>query len=246
MQALALRMLSDADYKDIVALLEESYFSSSSFVVRLEALRLLTLNHPSKSVNVIKAGMNDSYELIRRYAAEYAGKNCSPELIPAWITGYLQRAHEKRFRFKISRGVDSFPYDLIQAELKKQASGMTLYNSDHVYYLIDLIKRNEEGMNRDIETITNPNSKPSHVRRDLRIFRNFPVGGKVLEMLLDFVKDESRPMDQRMIAAEVFGWYNLYYEKEGIISALKEIKTGNAELANEIQKSIARLESKNR
>jgi hypothetical protein len=53
-------------------------------------------------------------------------------------------------------------------------------------------------------------------------------------------------MDQRMIAAEVFGWYNLYYEKEGINSALKEIKTENVELANEIQKSIARLESKNR
>ena len=246
MQALALRMLSDADYKDIVPLLEESYFNSSSFVVRLETLRLLTLNHPAQSVNVIKAGMNDSYELIRRYAAEYAGKNCSPELIPTWIANYLQRAHEKRFRFKINRGVDSFPYDIIRAELEKQASEMTLYNSEHVNALADLIKRSEDGMIRDIATITNPDSKPSHVRRDLRIFRNFPVGGKPLEMLLDFVKDESRPMDQRIIAAEVFGWYGLYYEKEGIISTLKEIRTDNAELANEIQKSIARLESKNR
>ena len=246
MQALALRMLSDADYKDIVPLLEESYFNSSSFVVRLEALRLLTLNHPAQSVNVIKAGMNDSYELIRRYAAEYAGKNCSPELIPTWIANYLQRAHEKRFRFKINRGVDSFPYDIIRAELEKQASEMTLYNSEHVNALADLIKRSEDGMIRDIATITNPDSKPSHVRRDLRIFRNFPVGGKPLEMLLNFVKDESRPMNQRIIAAEVFGWYGLYYEKEGIISTLKEIRTDNAELANEIQKSIARLESKNR
>ena len=246
MQALALRMLSDANYKDMASLLEESYFNSPSFVVRLEALRLLALNYPSESVNVIKAGMNDSYELIRRYAAEYAGKNCSPELISTWISTYLQRAHEKRFRFKINRGVDAFPYDIIQAELKKQASEMTLFNADHVNALADLIQRNENGMIRDIETITNPDSKPSHVRRDLRIFRNFPVGGKPLEMLLNFVKDESRPMDQRIIAAEVFGWYGLYYEKESIISTLKEIKTDNAGLANEIQKSIARLESKNR
>ena len=190
--------------------------------------------------------MNDSYELIRRYAAEYAGKNCSPELISTWMGTYMQRAHEKRFRFKINRGIDAFPYDLSKAELEKQVSEMTLFNDDHVNALADLIKRNEEGMIRDIETITNPNSKPSHVRRDLRIFRNFPVGGKPLEMLLNFVKDESRPMDQRIIAAEVFGWYGLYYEKEGIISALKEMKIDNAELANEIKKSIARLESKNR
>ncbi len=246
MQALALRMLSDANYDDLVSLLENSYFGSPFFMVRLEALRLITLNYPAQSVNVIKAAMNDSYELIRRYAAEYAGKNCSQELIPEWVANYLQRSQEKRFRFKISRGVDAFPHDLIKAELMKQASEMTLYNFDHVYYLSDLIKRNEESMKRDIETITNPESKPSHVRRDLRIFRNFPVGGKVLEMLLDFVKDESRPMDQRIIAAEVFGWYNIYYDKASIVSALKKIETDNVDLKNEILKSIARLESKNR
>jgi hypothetical protein len=101
-------------------------------------------------------------------------------------------------------------------------------------------------MARDIETITNPESKPSHVRRDLRIFRNHPVGGKPLEMIIDFVKDDSRPTDQRLIAAEVLGWYNLYHNKASIVSALKEIDTKDEILMNEIRKSIARLEGKNR
>ena len=101
-------------------------------------------------------------------------------------------------------------------------------------------------MERDIQTITDPKSKASHVRRDLRIFRNHPVGGKPLDMIIDFVKDESRPTDQRLIAAEVLGWYNMYHNKASIIQSLKEIQTNDAALKNEIEKSIARLEGKNR
>ena len=246
MQALALRELSDANYKGMVSLLEDSYFSSPSFMVRLEALRLLALNYPSQSINVMKAASNDSYELIRRYAAEYVEKNGSPELLSAWMAGYLQRSHEKRFRFKVTGGLDAFPYANTKAELEKQANQLILFDRSHVDALLKQLPRNEQGMARDIETITNPESKPSHVRRDLRIFRNHPVGGKPLEMIIDFVKDDSRPADQRLIAAEVLGWYNLYHNKESIISALKDIDTKDEVLMNEIRKSIARLEGKNR
>ena len=246
MQALALRQLSDANYKNIVSLLEESYYHSNSFMVRLEALRLLVLNHPEQSVDVIKTALNDSYELIRRYAGEYAEKNGSPELIPAWISGYLHRSQEKRFRFKIINGIDAFPYADVKAELEKQASAWTLYNRDHIDALLQQLPRNEKSMERDIETITNPQSKASYVKRDLRTFRNHPVGGKPLAMLLTFVKDESRPTDQRLVAAEALGWYNLYHNKASIVKALKETQSNDAKLMNEIQKSIVRLEGKNR
>ena len=246
MQALALRQLSNADYKDIVSLLKESYFNSNSFMVRLEALRLLVLNYPNESVSVLTAALNDSYELIRRYAGEYAEKNGSPELIPAWVESYLQRSQEKRLRFKILGGIDAFPYADVKAEIEKQTADMTLYNRDHVDALLAQLPRQEKSMDLDIETITNPKSKASYVRRDLRTFRNHPVGGKALAMLLAFVKDESRPVDQRIIATEALGWYNLYHDKASIIESLKGIQTNDEALKNEIQKSIVRLEGKNR
>ena len=245
MQALALRHLSDANYKDIVPLLEASYFQSSSFMVRLEALRLLALNHPVQSIEVMKTALNDSYELIRRYAAEYVEKNGSPELLPAWIAGYLQRSHEKRFRFKVTSGLDAFPYAETKTEIERQAKEWTLYDRSHVDAILNQLSRNEQSMKRDLQTITNPNSKPSHVSRDLRIFRNHPVGGKPLEMLLSFLKDTSRPTEQRLIVAEVLGWYNMYYNKASIVSVLKEIESDDATLMNEVRKSIARLEGKN-
>ena len=91
MQAMALRQLSMADCKGLVDLLKKSYYESDYFVVRLEALRLLALNYPTEAVDVLKTAMNDSYELIRRYAVEYVEKNSNPKLLPAWIEGYLLR-----------------------------------------------------------------------------------------------------------------------------------------------------------
>ena len=246
MQALALRKLSDADYKDIVPLLEESYFNSESFITRLEALRLLVLNHPNQALPTMTAALNDSYELIRRYAGEYAEKNGSPELLPAWIESYLKRSQEKRLRFKILGGIDAFPYADIKAEVEKQVASMTLYDRTHVNAILEQLPRQEQSMEMDIKTITDPKSKPSYVSRDLRTFRNHPVGGKALDMLLAFLKDESRPIGQRIITAEVLGWYNLYHDKASIIASLKETNTNDEALKNEIQKSIARLEGKNR
>lgn len=246
LQALALRELSDADYKDMVRLLEESYFHSPYFVVRLEALRLLALNHPVQSVKVMKAALNDSYELIRRYAGEYVEKNASPELLPAWIEAYLKRGHEKRLRFKIMGGLDAFPYAETEAEVKKQVAQMNLYDKTHVDAILSALPRQEKSMETDIKSITDPNTKASYVKRDLRIFRNHPTGGKPLDMLIAFAKDESRPADQRIIAAEALGWYNMYHNKAAIVSALKGYKTKDTALMNEIKKTIARLEGKNR
>ena len=246
MQALALRKLSDADYKEIVPLLEASYFQSPSFMVRLEALRLLALNHPAQSVKVMKAALNDSYELIRRYAAEYVEKNGSHELLPAWIEGYMQRSHEKRFRFKISGGLNAFPHAETKAEIERQAKEWTLYDRSHVDDILKQLTRNEKSMERDMQTISDLSSKPSDVRQNLRVFRNHPIGGKPLEVLIAFLKDTSRPTDQRLIVAEALGWYNMYHDKKSIVSALKGIESDDAALRNEIRKSIARLEGKSR
>ena len=100
-------------------LLKKSYHESNYFVVRLEALRLLALNYPTEVADVLQTAMNDSYELIRRYAVEYVEKNCNPELLPAWIESYLLRGHENRHRFRIFSAINTFDHDMALNELKK-------------------------------------------------------------------------------------------------------------------------------
>jgi len=122
---------------------------------------------------------------------------------------------------------------------------LPLFNRNHVDKILEQLPRNKNVMESDINTIKDPNSKESYVLRDLRQFRNEPTK-RILDTILDVLKSESRPNTQRVIAAEVLGWYNMYYDKASIVSSLKEITTNDEALMNEIQKTISRLEGKNR
>lgn len=245
MQALALRQLSNAGYKDMPQLLQETYFNSGGFVVRLEAMRLLALNYPSQSLEVLKAALNDSYELVRRFAGEYVEKNGSEELIPAWVNGYLQRHHEKRFRFKLVNGIDAFDYEKTKAEIRKQLDGYSMYNDDVVEKLLTQIDNSAKSDVSDLAVINDPNSKKSWIYTEISRYRNHPVR-KGVDMLIGFMMDEERPMELRIVAAETLGWYTIYHDKSGIINRIEAYESGNSLLDNEVAKTVNRLKSKNR
>ena len=245
MQALALRQLSNADYKGLPELLQQVYLSSSNFVVRLEAMRLLAMNYPLQSVKVLKAAMNDSYELVRRFAGEYVEKNAAEELLPVWVNAYLQRPQEKRFKFKILAGIDAWDYSNTKTEVERQASEYVLYNNEYVNTLLEQIDRAAKSAVSDREIIDNPESKTSWIYTELSRYRNHPTHGGV-DMLLSFMQDANRQMELRLVAVETLGWYTMYHDKGYIIKQLQAYKSGDSKLDNEIAKTINRLQSKTR
>lgn len=245
MQSLALRQLSDADYAGMPALLEQTYFQSPSFMVRLQALRLLVLNHPTQAARVLEAALNDSYELIRRYAGEYVEKNASAELLRPWINAYLQRPHEKRLRFKVLGGLDAFDYTQLTQTVESLAAQYTWYDRSHIDNLLKQIPREASSMQSSIALINDRSSQLREVRSELRSFRNHPVGA-VIDPMVALIRDEQVPEELRIVAAEALGWYNLYHDKARIVSALKTISSTRPLVMNEVQKTINRLEGKNR
>lgn len=245
MQAMALRQLSMANYSGLVDLLKKSYYESNYFVVRLEALRLLTLNHPTEVADVLQTAMNDSYELIRRYAVEYVEKNSNPKLLPAWIESYLLRGHENRYRFRIFSGIDTFDHDTALNELQKQAAKWSFYDSSYMNELSEYLPRQKKGLERDFTLIGNPESTTKQIQSEISRFRNKPIT-KAIEALLNIVKNENLEEELRVSAAETLGWYNLHYDKATIIKKLNAFQTSNPKLMNEVTKTIHRLEGKNR
>lgn len=245
MQALALRQLSNADYSELPSLLQDVYFKSGSFVVRLEAMRLLALNYPSQSLPVLKAAMNDSYELVRRFAGEYIEKNAHEELLPVWVNSYLQRPQEKRVKFKIIGGIDAWNYEKAIAEVEKQTAEYVFYNKNMVDVIIKQIKGSAKRAVDDMKIIDNPESKPSWIYTEVSRYRNHPTHGGV-EMLLSFLKDEKRSMELRIVAAETLGWYTMYHNKSYIVEQLQAYSASDKKLANEITKTLNRLQSKMR
>ena len=245
MQAMALRQLSMANYSGLVELLKKSYYESNYFVVRLEALRLLALNYPTEVADVLQTAMNDSYELIRRYAVEYVEKNCNPELLPAWIESYLLRGHENRHRFRIFSAINTFDHDMALNELKKQAADWSFYDSSYVNELLEYFPRQKKGLERDFALIGNPESTTKQIQSEISRFRNKPIA-KAIEPLLNIIKNESQEEELRIAAAETLGWYNLYHDKTSIIKELETFQTSKKKVMNEIVKTINRLKGKNR
>lgn len=245
MQSLALRQLSEADYPAMAELLQEQFFQSPYFMVRLQAMRLLTLNHCSQAIPVLGAALNDSYELIRRYAGEYAEKNGSSELISAWMNAFIQRSHEKRLRSKIMGGLNAFDYDLLAKTIESEAAKHTWYDRTYVDNLLKQVVREKKSMERDLAVINNRSSKPRDIRVELRSFRNHPCFVAV-EPMVAIVNDEQVAEELRIIAAEALGWYRLHHNKASIVEKLKLVNSSNKTVMNEVKRTISRLESKNR
>lgn len=240
MRALALRELCKGGYDQLPELLEKSYFTSDYFVVRLEAMRLLALNYPEKAIKVLQAALNDGYELVRRFACEYVEKNGHPDLIPAVIKAYLERQHELRLNFKLISGLGAFDTNALLQELDKQAANKYFYDSSYVDRFRKQIKQSEKRMQADLKEMFDTTVKPNRVRLDIVVYRNHPNTAGI-DPLLKFASDETRDKKLRLAAIETLGWFNENYRRNDIVSGLKQIKTDDKELKNEIEKTIQRL-----
>lgn len=241
MQAMALRQLAMADSEGLVDLLKQSYFDSDKFMVRLEAMRLLAMNYPTEAVDVLIAAVNDSYELIRRFAVEYMERNGHPSLIPAWVESYLLRGYENRHRFRMFSSIDAYDHDVLQNEMEKQVAEWTWYDTDRIEEMQKRFPIQKKGLAKDLGIINNPESTDKQVGSEISIFRNKPIT-PAIEPLLNLLKNEKRGEELRVAAAETLGWYNLHYDKAEIINTLKDYKTSNEKVMNEVRKTINRLE----
>ncbi len=238
--ALALRELAKTNAADVPALLEDTYFNSDYFVVRLEALRLLALNYPEASIRTLQAAIDDSYELIRRFAAEYIEKNASPELIPAFVNAYLERSHEARLIFKLQSGLSAFDPQALLQEIKRQVEKKTFYDTTYVETLKKNIVRREKSTQADLTELADTTAKASRVHLDIVAYRNHPAT-VAIKPLLAFIADESRDQTLRLNAIETLGWFNEHYHRHEIIQSLRSIQTNDSTLDNEIDKTIRRL-----
>lgn len=241
-QAMALRKLYENKYKGISSLLKETYFSSQSGVVRLEALRLLGKLDDKHFIEVLNAAIDDSYELVRRFAAEYLGKNGSDELIPAFVHSFISDVTSPRVFFKISEAFGSMNLDKLEAEVNKQAGSAILCNRSEIDKLLENMARFKETEKKELATVLDSTSTVKDKRFVISAYRNHPDAVAV-DALLSFASNSLQDKNLRVTTVEVLGWYNLSYRKDEIIKGLQKIVSSDKdkEIVNEAIKSINRL-----
>ena len=245
MQCMAIRKLKDCGIKDYSSLLKKIYFTSPYGVVRLEAMRVLVQLDNADTIEVLKAAVDDSYELVRRFAAEYIAKNGADELIPAFISAYLNHTTDRRMMFKLTSALGTLNLDILKQELAKQIAQRPFYDRSDINSLQKQIERSLASDKESEEVILDTTTKAKSKRLEIVSYRNHP-SAKIIGCLLSFIKDPSRDLELRVTAAEALGWFELNYKKGQIISGLEEIQKNVSEqsLKDEITKSIRRLSFK--
>jgi len=245
-RAMALRVLYETKYNKLSDLLRDTYFNSSSAIVRMEAMRLSALMDDANTILILDAAVNDSYELIRRFAVEYINKNGSDKLIPAFVNSLFTDYTSERVHFKQQEGFSYFPSDLLKQEISKQAIKHTYFSVDQVDKMLNDVDKASKSMDEEIKTVMDNSSPLKKKEFSISFYRNYPVI-LAIDSLLAFAADSSRDVNLRIQDVEALGWYVYSSRKADIITGLKGIvaSTNNEQLKHEAEKSVRRLSAHN-
>jgi hypothetical protein len=239
-QAMALRQLQLSGAADVVNILKNAYLKSNDFVVRMEAIKLLALFHSREAVDVLPEALNDSYELVRRLSMIYVQKNGDPQLLPAVIRTYLQRGQEQRLAFHVLTGFDAFDPDNVLQELEKQSAQLQLYSDTVVTRLARRVRNFKEDQTETLKRINDTKVKARSRANLIYRYRNNPEAA-VIPDLLKIAANEQEDKVVRLAAVQTLGWFDTNYKRADIVAGLSQIKTTDAELSEEVQRSIQRL-----
>lgn len=238
---MALRQLHLARYANLPRLLNEKYFSSQQFVVRMEALKLLAIYYPDESAKVLSAALDDGYELIRRLALGYVEENGNPDILPALVSGYINRWQEARYLFKALEALIAFHPDSVRAEVKRQSAQLTTYDNKFISKLNYQANRWAEDYDESHKMMFDRTLKPNKRLSNILKMRNYP-NGRLVPDLLKLVADESESSEVRATAANVLGWLTSWHDRQSIVAALSSLSISDSTIAREIQRTLKRLQ----
>ncbi|MDE5970543.1 MAG: hypothetical protein K2G74_06945 [Muribaculaceae bacterium] len=223
----------------------EFFKKSNSAIERYAALMLLSKKPGKEFTKAIELGLNDNNEVVRRFATIFAGKNGSPELIPAIIKAYANPLKGERVNFQLQMAMPLYDYDALIAELDKQRPYRYAYNEQEMM----------ENARKDIESrcsnkkyaddIANLASEKPNVR-DARLFirqlRNNPLHPS-LDTLLSYInKCDNEELLVSLV--EALGWFNYSYRAPEISNRMVEIANDtnfSEDVRNEAAKTAVRL-----
>lgn len=243
-QALALEKLA-ADGAITPAQLLEQYKTSPNYLTRLSAFMLLSESGAPEFTEAIALGLDDSYELIRRFASVFAGKNGNPELIPTIINVFARQVNDKRVNFQLQNAMTLFSYDSLIKELEKQRPYRNAYNE------ADLMEKarksiaerfSDKKFEESLAMLTAEKPDMKEIKSFVRQMRNYPLHPS-FDKLVDYLYACNDDNVQKSLV-EAFGWFNYSYIAPKVAERMDAVASDSRfsdSVRNEARKSAARL-----
>ena len=251
--SLALHKLYQLKYEGLSDLLLDTYRTSPYYMVRLQCLHLSAHYSGDNYITLLKEAADDPYEFIRRKALFFMGKNGSEELVENLTNAYMNDWNSKRIAFNIGFSASHFSDSLFIKSLRKKT-----YKSDMVIDKDAFMKMAEKyykgpcSMSKStLKILSDKEAKTSSKQLYLMGMRNNPYPF-MTDRIIDIILDNSQPIQFRIDAASVLGWFVRAWNKEDLVETLRSILSGNINattkqelplvLQEEISKTIKRLE----
>jgi HEAT repeat protein len=243
-QAVAIKKLSALNIPGFSGRLLEIFKNSKFNSVRMEALKRLFDYGDENMVIAIELGIEDSFELVRRNAARFAGYSGDSRLIKPLVKTMLFSGESQRVQYAAQNSVLMFNIGDVIKEVSAQISASNLINgaqieSDITKFLLSEQKRQEKAL----ATIVNKEAKPEDRISAIRNLRNYN-NHKQVDKLLEVISDSSDNIKTRIALAEALGWFNLSIKKNMIVNTLEKLLIKENEdktLKGEINQSLIRL-----
>ena len=222
----------------------EIFKTSPYQIVRLMAMNTLASYKDDNYVEALALGLNDNYELIRRFAATQAGKCGDLRLIPALVELVSKTSIGDRVDFQLKMALALFPYNELVEECKKQSPRNYFYNADKESekLLKSFINFSDKSFEGDVEQITKPDVSAKDKLKIIRSFRNRPLHPAVDEILAAFETIEEPDLQIALI--ETMGWFNMSYKRAQIAEYFKAVSENDkyeTAVKNEALKTYKRL-----
>lgn len=244
LQALALHRLYLINGTKMSEFLLKQFSSSKFFTVRMEAFKLLSWCRDDNFIKAINLGINDSYELIQRYAANFITRTGHNAHIPYLISAIIQNNTAKRVNYHLRNALGLYDQELLLTELAKQLpeKEFLLDREAEKADLEKMIKTECQGVKRYVSEVTDKNSTDKERLFGLKTFRNDNAHPYVTELInfTDTVKNDNL----KLTAIEMLGWFHYSVKREEIAAFCnRKIESGTLSPAckNEAIKTINRI-----
>lgn len=246
LQSLALHKLFSLNYKEMSSLLTKTYFSSRSYMVRLQCIHLLPFYNDNNFKEVLKSSIYDPYEFIRRKSIYAMGRVGYDEFIPSVVSVYINDYLDERVAFNAVFAFDMLDIPKVKAEFEKQLSqNSAIYDKERAKDQFFKRIESRERLAAGSLNLTDKKMKKGERLFSVSFLRNNNYHTPV-ERYLATLADKSEDSLIRLRLAEALGWYTYSYKKQIIIDSCKKIASeepdGSA-LKNELIKTANRLQT---
>lgn len=224
--------------QDVLSILK----SDSQDVVRTEAFNLLRKN--SKLLTeAFLLGMNDRYEIIRRFATKFASLSGDPLLMNELVRIYFNPDISSRELSYINAAFDQYPVDILFKEMNRQRELTSrIYPTDVDYNkLLKSLERAYRIAVKEFDELLLEDTPSKEKRFTITAQRNLTLAYSV-DPFLKFLQ-MSQDKELKLTTIEVLGWYRYSIHRDKIISTLQELVKVELDddIKNNMNKTIARL-----